>query len=113
MLINTSELKDAALDWAVAVASTYPVVLGYNNRVTLPHLRSEPEWFQPTIDWRQAGQIIEREWESICTHMDVRDTAGTPIWMKLKGRELLTFFMRCFVASKLGEAVDVPKELCK
>jgi hypothetical protein len=101
--IKTSELSGLALDWAVAKC-------GYQYRpVDVPKYSS---------DWSQAGPIIEREGISIVReggseffsevlwsgerrwHCD-RKTGPTP----------LIAAMRCHVASKLGDAVDVPDVL--
>ena len=65
--------------------------------------------FSPSIDWDQAGPIIERE------KIDTRWTGENWIAGKLvkwvTGPTLLIAAMRCFVISKLGEEVDVPDEL--
>lgn len=73
--------------------------------------------FNPSTDWAQGGPIIEREritiryWDN-----DERVTA----YMQLSGGEItpwhhgptpLITAMRCYVASKLGDYVEIPKEL--
>jgi len=102
MKIKTSELTGAALDWAVAKA------IGEYKPVAVPSY---------STDWAQGGPIIEREGISIirqtpdrwvseysngCDRIDhARSWGPTP----------LIAAMRCYVASKLGEEVDIPKEL--
>ncbi len=78
------------------------------------------EYFRPSTDWSQAGPIIERE------RIEVRE--GNPLyfpqgneygdhyeslWLsgKQHGRTPLIAAMRCLVASKLGDTVEVPEEL--
>ena len=91
----------AALDWAVAKCEglrTYVEVV---------------EGFKPSTDWAQGGPIIEREkldvfcsgnvWDASTgdRHPNVIKTGTTP----------LIAAMRCYVASKLGDELEVPDEL--
>ena len=123
MKIRTAELTGPALDWAVAsiekmpkdavsVVNGRPVVLRtYWGEVT--ELRCEF-----STDWAQGGPIIERE--GIClTHpkYDCWTAIGqdstdldTPLYQE-DGPTPLIAAMRCFVASKLGEEVEIPEEL--
>ena len=99
MKIKTSELTGAALDWAVA--------------------KCEKNWaFEPdgcdsySTDWQLGGLIIERERITIWAFDDVTwraqlDTATDP----LEAPTPLIAAMRCYVASKLGDEVEVPEEL--
>jgi hypothetical protein len=112
MKIKTSELTGAALDWAVAQIENEPVVFARGAIRYAPGQFSDEVPYSPSTDWSQGGPIIEREWETLCSQMDARDSTGTPLWM-LVGKDLLPFFMRCFVASKLGDEVDVPDEIVK
>lgn len=97
--IKTSELKGAALDWAVAKCeglSTYIEVV---------------EGFKPSTDWMQGGPIIEREKIAIdCDGAQwVASSNDKPICYAAKTP--LIAAMRCYVASKLGDNVNIPKEL--
>lgn len=119
MKIKTSELTGAALDWAVARCEG----LKYTTR---NDVRFEPrqvyagDW-SPSIDWSQAGPIIEREEIGIRRNapcMDGRQWEASPsITAKGAGGRWcygptpLVAAMRCYVASKLGDEVDVPEEL--
>jgi hypothetical protein len=102
--MKTSELSGAALDWAVAVC--------------------EKNWtFEPdgcdsySTDWAQGGPLIERDGIDICTNTyggwiatlitDWED--GT--FVQGEGDTCLIAAMRCYVASKLGDEVEIPKEL--
>ena len=114
MKIKTSELKDRALDWAVAKC-----------------IWTEAEWLKPDdfiaahsygvasyhTDWSCGGPIIDRKgifltpgsenmWPSARTRTaDGRDTG----W--INGETTLIAAMRCLVISELGDEVDVPEEL--
>jgi hypothetical protein len=122
MKIKTSELKDAFLDWAVGY------IMGEKLRI-LDRQIVWPEDYTPSTDWAQGGPIIEREtlgvwwathfvdgegveygnhWycETGCTDENVNET-----YHNATGPTPLIAAMRCYVASKLGDEVDVPEEL--
>jgi hypothetical protein len=71
-----------------------------------------PEW---STDWSLGGPIIEREFICVSAPMHpstapwfaISDSTGC----KSSGPTPLIAAMRCYVASKLGEEVDVPVEL--
>jgi hypothetical protein len=100
--MKTSELQGAALDWAVA-------------------LIEHPEWkeqgfgssfitYSPSFDWSQGGPIIGRE--RICL-IDQGGDYWQALWgwKEAFGPTPLVAAMRCYVASKLGDEVEVPDEL--
>lgn len=103
MKIETSKLTDAALDWAVEVAEEMTV--------------SQRE-FQPSTNWDQGGPIIERERMTVEHFVD--DSGGAwlathirrPYFNEETGPTPLIAAMRCYVASRLGDEVDIPEELC-
>lgn len=99
MMRKTSELTGAALDWAVAKCEG--LKLG-----GLP--------YNPSSNWKYGGPVIERE------KIELRnDDATGEIWAQpwdqdeyqQSGPTPLIAAMRCYVASKLGDEVDVPDEL--
>ena len=110
MKIKTSELRDAALDWAVAKCES-------GCGPDAEFFTSDHNDFIPSTDWSQGGPIIEREKISIWP-----DDASTE-WLaeyrfKLQrddeysgGPTPLIAAMRCYVASKLGDEVEIPDEL--
>lgn len=114
--MKTSELTGAALDWVVAKCEGNTFAGDY------PHLLSAG--FRPpkySTDWAQGGPIIEREGLNVYFD-DVKLTWAAAIWKAIPGGGELTAkakdcptpliaAMRCYVASKLGDDVDVPKEL--
>jgi len=102
MKIKTSELIGAALDWAVAKCED---VYCFDGSYT------------PSTDWAQGGPIIEREFitidqkeRSICACIDAPDGHEcNDIWAN--GPTPLIAAMRCRVASKLGDEIEIPEEL--
>lgn len=72
-----------------------------------------------STDWAQGGPIIEREGISTVSQGDGHEWIAS-LWdykiedwhLHTTGPTPLIAAMRCFVASKLGDEVDVPEELC-
>jgi hypothetical protein len=102
MQIKVSELKERALDWAVAICE--------HNVGWEPE--GEDRDFYST-DWAQGGPIIEREkiaidWDGAawCASDNVNPIA-------CYGPTPLIAAMRCYVASKLGHEIEIPDELAK
>lgn len=114
MKIKTSELAGAALDWAVAKCEG---LTGFYYNVFDGAVVSGDEIpYCPSTDWSQGGPIIEREKLGIVTSTyDVNVWVGSlyePEWrFNCAGPTPLIAAMRCYVASKLGDEVDVPEEL--
>ena len=119
MKTKTSELTGAALDWAVAKCEDFndglAIIRLWNNRVTkiIPgdyETREVYTSYSPSTDWSQGGPIIEREKIEL-RHANTGMFASYlngPTWF---GPTPLIAAMRCFVASKLGDEVEVPDEL--
>lgn len=113
--MRTSELTGAALDWAVAEANGTPI---YRSGKTLTRMDMDGQhYWQPTFDWSQGGPIIEREEISVERRMPcMKDEQwGAQGWKAMqnfhKGPTPLIAAMRCYVASKLGDEVEIPEEL--
>lgn len=105
--MKTAELIGAALDWAVAkcegvyLAEPVPLDAG-----CVP--------FLPSINWAQAGPIIEREG----IDLGKNGRLGSPTAYEASitntiyyGPTPLIAAMRTYVASKLGDEVEIPEEL--
>ena len=119
--MKTSELTGPALDWAVAkcVKPAHAMVRTHQDNRSNWHvtLHGESSNYAPSTDWSQGGPIIEREKISVI-HME-----GTQHWVarkfqpacdttpKSEGPTSLIAAMRCYVASKLGDEVEIPEEL--
>ncbi len=116
MKIKTSELTGAALDWAVAKAEGIldRIELEQINgvwSVTIPDLGCI---FEPSICWTQGGSIIEREGIELSRYAPQWAAyLGGLIKTSGHGPTPLVAAMRCYVASKLGDEIDVPEELLK
>ena len=123
--MKTNELTGAALDWAVAkcegatdfwfdTVATHWVKLNGDDRA----LRyGWAQSYLPSTDWAQGGPIIERE------RMDIKcwDFHSMPWRASIEGEGSTDYVeygptpliaaMRCYVASKLGDEIEIPKEL--
>ena len=115
--MKARDLDGDALDWAVAKA--LGVAVQYD-RMNKWYETSNPAYaepcdgpivFSPSADWEQGGPIIERE------RISVRDFGGDE-WIAddslrepQHGPTPLVAAMRCYVASTLGDEVDIPEEL--
>jgi hypothetical protein len=104
MKMKTSELQGAALHWAVAKCE---VGAEFISEIDDPHFYS--------TDWAQGGPIIERfeidlrsVEEGLWEASNVFDDLA---FHSFQGRTPLIAAMRCYVASKLGDEVELPEEL--
>jgi hypothetical protein len=118
--MKTSELTDTALDWAVAKAKGHEIeslrggAVWYWLKCSLTGALEVVEVFSPSTNWAHGGPIIEREgiwlkhgpstgWEAI---------HGLFLFPNLvigTGPTPLIAAMRCYVASKMGDTVDIPE----
>ena len=110
MKIKTSDLTLLALDWAVAWA---------NGNTTI---KLDGGVWNPSTDWAQGGPIIEREGIAVdCERSSGRvsgwvacnEVAADDNWDANVhyGPTPLIAAMRAYVASKLGDEVEIPEEL--
>ena len=97
--MKTSELTGAALDWAVAMAENWA---GADFEVR-PY----------STDWAQGGPILSSQLiDRVFNHRSglwLASTSRDTIHVQQDSSELVAG-MRCYVASKLGDDVDVPEE---
>lgn len=103
--MKTSELTGAALDWAVAKCEG--VINGDDLDVGFILERG----YIPSTDWAQGGAIIEREMLTVTPAKHAGWQAFA--WPKTRaiwGDTPLEAAMRCYVASKLGDEIEVPDE---
>ncbi len=127
MKVQTKDLTGAALDWAVEKSNGTHWVNGY-----FCYPENDPDFSYPftrktrlySTDWAQGGPIIERERIEInppvpewCDGREDKEWMATSI-PAVRGDSTLEVgptpliaAMRCYVASKLGDEVDVPQEL--
>jgi hypothetical protein len=113
--MKTSELTGAALDWAVAKCEGWETVTAKDN--TGEHLwlmkgdkDMNPKHCRFSTNWAQGGPIIEREfiWLEINEGQCYAHKNGLDFY---EGETPLIAAMRCYVASKMGDEVEVPDEL--
>jgi hypothetical protein len=124
MKVKTSEAKDQVLNYLVAKCEgktkLYQIRRGDSRVIDTDH----PEYFEQykrqhdeySTDWAQGGPIIERE------RIGFKYTGTAMEFVAWVNGELSTVndqhgptpliaAMRCYVASKLGDEVEVPDEL--
>ena len=130
MKVKVSEAIGPALDWMVAYAQGSMAPLGNVQirkgklYITVGSYIDEME-FAPSTDGSQGGPIIEREKISTRFNCKQANTWEAYVWAPSQhdlsesdcnaftsfGPTALIAAMRCKVASKLGDEVDVPEEL--
>jgi hypothetical protein len=68
--------------------------------------------WSPSTDWAQGGEIIEREKMRVAYNFDEHIwEAGWDCHVKGWADTPLIAAMRCYVASKLGDEIEIPEEL--
>ncbi len=116
--MKTSELIGPALDWAVAKCENTGklIKLGYVYEIVVnisADLGGGEAVYTPSTDWAQGGPIIERENIWLTHHVAAKMHGahkGDEHWFQ-RGPTTLVAAMRCYVASKLGDEVNIPEEL--
>ena len=119
--MKTSELIGPALDWAVAkceFVGTPPFIIVSGCIYTI-----EGDNWNPSTDWAQGGPIIEREGVSVSKYATSLNQPPEAAWFASEwnddvnmehiqeGPTALVAAMRCYVASKLGDEIEIPEEL--
>ena len=123
--MKTNQLTGTALDWAVAKCKYPELVWGSSigihhasHQIVIPHLPEPQCYWNPTTDWAQGGPIIEimgmgitrtnktneEPWAACVAQYPSAD-------IYLHGATPLVAAMRCYVAYRWGDEVDVPEEL--
>jgi hypothetical protein len=97
--MKTDELAGAALDWAVAKCEGVEIIVRQEN------------WDWYSSDWAVGGPIIEREKIATAWHI-TRWVAWRGV-VEHPGPTPLIAAMRCYVAAKLGDDIEIPEELTK
>ena len=131
-MMKTNELTRAALNWAVATAEGLPkavdssgldepvIVCGFEQEMLHSKHRKGQEWkaYQPSTDWAQGGPIIEREWLDVTPWPNESDEQVQWQCQQHDNIDCIAFgptpliaAMRCYVASKLGDEIEIPEEI--
>lgn len=108
MKSKTSELKGRALNHVLATIEGAKM-LGLHGFVRDSY--DNEVLFEPEVDWAQGGPIIEREGMSIGMVNEYWQAHLSEFHLFVEGPTPLIAAMRCFVASKLGDEVEIPEEL--
>jgi hypothetical protein len=126
--VKTADLIGPALDWAVAMAEGAKPERPHDGQVSFGSVHllcgSDQErgfhapFYSPSTDWSQGGPLIAREriglWPTSNgyfaekRHFGRHHKAGRSYG---EGPTSLIAAMRCLVAAKLGDTVQVPEEL--
>ena len=121
--VKVTDLSGPALDWAVAKCRGFDG-LDDDKWLLRDGIADMPlSAYNPSTDWAQAGPIIEREGvciakvgrsadDAIAPHPDCWAAHIDGAYCKYSPTPLIAA-MRCYVASKLGDEVEVPDELVK
>lgn len=124
MKVKISTLTGTALNLAVAAVKGIggnASLQGFTLFVSDPC--DVPDIFTPSSDWAQGGPIIEQEeielhkwatdgWRAQATSYTFLNTPDEkPEFAEQYGPTPLIAAMRCYVASKMGDEIDLPAEL--
>lgn len=108
--MQTSELVDEALDWAVCQCEGRE---WYDNAWKF----SGSRYYHPSTDWSHGGPIVERMVKARCKlYLDNNDWPACHNSSSNRthiGPTPLIAAMRCYVASTLGDVVKVPAHVFK
>jgi hypothetical protein len=106
--VNTADLTGAVLDWAVTKCEGKAVSL----------LGGDVVWREVlaySTKWAYGGPIIEREQisivPSICGDFWAARKYTEHVVLSFDGATPLIAAMRCYVASKAGNTIDIPETL--
>lgn len=124
MILKTDILSGTALDYAVAISSgatnfrfdtvaTFWLTLDGKD-IALSKGWSRQQSYYPSSNWAQGGLIIEREGIDLFTvQRDLgiwsAETSHNQRFIQKNGSSALVAAMRCFVATRLGNEIDVPQ----
>ena len=130
MKVKTSEAEDRVLNYLVGKCEGRKpsYYTGIVRATAHPDFPDSPPIFGPELnystDWALAGPIIERDginvfmddekWAAYASHSLPQNFYGTskdPDWDDGDEGSPLVAAMRCYVASVLGDEVEVPSEL--
>jgi hypothetical protein len=111
MKMKTAELTGAALNWAVAMCEGWQYTTARDSTGQYPWLIKvgkdiDPKQYRPSSNWMQGGPIIEREGIALLPGW----TAERP-GFSADGETPLIAAMRCYVASKQGDEIEIPEEI--
>ena len=111
MKIKVSEATPTQLDYMVAYILGAGVGHGGKDRFLeiFKHQHANTTGYCFSSDWALGGPIIEREGIAINAHLDGSEWFARDYWgeHEQSGPTPLIAAMRCYVASKLGDEVEI------
>jgi hypothetical protein len=121
--MKTTNLIGPALDWAVATCEGVRLSgasLAFQVK-TQGTVSTGNAPYSPSPDWALGGPIIEREeiellivagsWCAQFSRARLKHDGSAKAYHRHYGPTPLVAAMRCYVASKLGDEIEIPKEL--
>ena len=114
MKIKTNEATPLQLNWLVAKCEGMDIEIrpagacGRPLYVLAAASGRTPWTWSPSTSWHQGGEIIEREKIALFPQEIGTWAAGDQY---TRGETPLIAAMRCYVALKLGDEVEIPEEL--
>lgn len=120
MKIKVSEATELQLDWLVAKCEGIDFTEGgifneRNNFIARRSVAGKANW---STEWAQGGPIIVREefcaptrYYGCAEGNPNKWQAGFGVYPWMRGHTPLIAAMRCYIASKLGDEVEVPDDL--
>jgi len=107
--MKTNELTGHALNWAVSQVEG----IDHDTAILNITIGDDNGWFLDYLTWAQGGAIIEAWMIDVGTYRGAwraaRHVGSLPTYGY--GPTPLIAAMRCYVASKLGDEVEIPDEL--
>lgn len=123
--VKVSELPDIALCYVICLLEMPNLKWGEtvsihhaSRQIVVPEL-PEFDCYSPFLSWKMFGPIIEREQLQLQTSQG-EWVASTPRAVEIGGSRKYCFSagpspliaaMRCYVASKFGDTIEIPEEL--
>ena len=113
--MKTKELTGLALNVAVSICEGWTPKQTKNKREDWMLNKGGtwiyPKHYRPSANWQVGGPIIIRQRISVRAVGGSKWAADDNINTTQYGKTPLEAVMRCYVASKLGESVDLPPQL--
>ena len=111
--VAVSDLSGPLLRHAMAQArgepfEVFPPVYGSGHRILVYKDRG---FYRPDVSWEQAGPIIDRHWREITVWLTKQHGVNWRDAVDGKPGDILLWFCRGFVGSRLGDEVTLPFEL--
>lgn len=121
--VKVSELPDIALCYVICLLEMPNLKWGEtvsihhaSRQIVVPEL-PEFDCYSPFLSWKMFGPIIEREEIGFAKYGDsVKGEwkaviGATPRGTPYYGKSPLISALRCYVASKFGDTIEIPEEL--